>query len=103
MRLKLEQETIILFNEKESTAEIYTFNKKWKRQLQKLAAQYPEDIILKKADDEGAVFYEVDKKLIFIRPPYGPERKEKLRQAALRNGSTPPELRNRDSNPVNQD
>ena len=38
---KLEQESIILYNEEESTASIYTHDPKLKRKLKRLAEKYP--------------------------------------------------------------
>lgn len=39
---KLEQESIILYNEEESTASIYTHDPKLKRKLKRLAEKYPD-------------------------------------------------------------
>ncbi len=47
---RLEKETIILFNEAEDCAEVYTFNGKLQKQLARLSGQYPEQFILKSKD-----------------------------------------------------
>lgn len=41
---KLEQESIILYNEEESTASIYTHDPKLKRKLKCLAEKYPDKV-----------------------------------------------------------
>lgn len=70
-RSRLEQETIINFNEEEKVASVYTFNKTLQRRLAKLAEQYPDDC--KREFDtwqpEGSVDYTVPKKWIKINPP----------------------------------
>ena len=43
---RLEQETIILFNEAEPTAEIYTHNKKLREKLERLSQKHPDKITL---------------------------------------------------------
>lgn len=72
-RSRLEQETIINFNEEEKVASVYTFNKPLQKRLAKLAEQYPDDC--KREFDtwqpEGSVDYTVPKKksgLRLIRP-----------------------------------
>ena len=66
---RLEKETIILFNEAEDYAEVYTFNGKLQKQLARLAGQYPEQFILKSKDQWGAVTYIVPKKRICVNAP----------------------------------
>ena len=46
---KLEQESIILYNEEESTASIYTHDPKLKRKLKRLAEKYPDKVYPDKA------------------------------------------------------
>lgn len=41
---KLEQESIILYNEEEPTASIYTHDPKLKRKLKRLAEKYPDKV-----------------------------------------------------------
>lgn len=76
---KYEQETVILFNEEEDTASVYTFNAKMKEQLRKLAAKYPKHCRLERKTDYGAYTYEIKKDLVTIMSPCG-ERKRKLAQ-----------------------
>ena len=54
---KLEQESIILYNEEESTASIYTHDPKLKRKLKRLAEKYPDKVYPDKAVHAGAVSY----------------------------------------------
>lgn len=76
---KYEQETIILFNEDEDTASVYTFNAKLKEQLRKLASKYPEHCRYVTKSGFGAYTYEISKELVTIMSPCG-ERKRKLAQ-----------------------
>lgn len=70
-RSRLEQETIINFNEEEKIATVFTFNKSLQRRLAKLAEQYPE--VCKRDFDTWhpaeSVDYTVPKKWIKINPP----------------------------------
>lgn len=52
---RLEQETIIGFNEAEATASVYTHNGALKRKLEKLARERPADVQLSRRFSEGAV------------------------------------------------
>ena len=76
---RLEQETIILFNEAEPTAEIYTHNKK-----------LPDKITLESDQPGGAVTYTVPKKSIVVQEPYSDERREAARRRAIEGRYTPP-------------
>ena len=60
---KLEQESIILYNEEESTASIYTHDPKLKRKLKRLAEKYPDKVYPDRTVHAGAVSYAVPKKL----------------------------------------
>ena len=73
---KIEKETIILFNEGESTASIYTSKK------------YPDLCCLEKPEHLGGVSYLIDKSRLSIRlqPPYSEERRQKASQYARQNG-----------------
>ena len=51
---KLEQESIILYNEEESTASIYTHDPELKRKLKRLAEKYPDKVYPDKAVHAGA-------------------------------------------------
>lgn len=64
---KYERETIINFNEAETTASVYTFNRSLQSKLNKLLSSNP-DISLKYSDEERAE-YIVPKKWIKVSPP----------------------------------
>ena len=65
-----ERETIINFNEAESTASIYTHNKALRRTLDKLAQERPEDCRIDRVSHDGAATdYSVPKSWVKIRPP----------------------------------
>lgn len=80
---KLEQETIILFNEQEPNAEIYTFNGKMKRKLESLAASHSQTVKLVKADKSGAVTYKLPKELVSLRTPASEAARNAARERAL--------------------
>ena len=63
----VERETIILFNEGEADAEVYTFNEKLKRKLEQAASRHPEIYQLKKADEHGGMTYVFPKKWLDVR------------------------------------
>ena len=84
---KYEKETIILFNEAEPTANIYTYNKALQNRLAKFSRQNPKCARLVTVYPCGAVTYEVDKKRLSIRftYPYSEERRENARNYAIKN------------------
>lgn len=87
---KAEQETIILFNEAEPTADVFTYNKHLITKLRKLNAKYPTLFYPNRKDFKGAVSYTVPKNCVVVRPPYSDARKEADSTRALLNGVTPP-------------
>lgn len=66
---KLEQETIVLFNEQEPDAEVYTHNRTLQRKLSDLCRRYPEEYTLKNDNGAGGITYLVPKKRINVRAP----------------------------------
>lgn len=84
MRTKIEKETVILFNEAEQTADVYTHNAKWKSKLLEMSKEYPQVCIFQEENTDGGVSYRVDKGMISLRKPYSEERKEKDRERAIR-------------------
>ena len=103
---KLEQESIILYNEEESTASIYTHDPKLKRKLKRLAEKYPDKVYPDKAVHAGAVSYAekypdqivkkdrqtfiVPKRCVSVREPYSAERRKAASERAKNAGYTPP-------------
>ena len=90
---KEERETILLFNEADDVATIYTFNSSLKRRLDAFAEKYP-DLCRLTVDDAvyGSVTYEIQKARVSIRlvAPYSEERRKVSSEYAKRN-----HLRNR--------
>lgn len=79
-RSRLEQETIILFNEKDEIAEIYTYKKSWINKLDQMCKDYPSEVKIKLFDDYSKTYY-VPKKLISIRKPIVLTDKQKKERA----------------------
>ena len=75
---KLEQESIILYNEEEPTASIYTHDPKLIRKLKRLAEKYPDKVYPDKAVHAGAASYATPKSRPAARG--GIPRAETLRQ-----------------------
>lgn len=65
---KMEKETIITFNEQESSAEIYTYNQAMKSRLNGLCKKHPDDFTYL-YDRDGASVFRFAKNLISIRAP----------------------------------
>lgn len=85
---KYERETIVLFNEAETEASIYTFNTDLKRRLAEFSRKYPLLCWLERTTPEGSVTYVLDKSRLSIRlvPPYSEERREAARAYAKEHG-----------------
>lgn len=73
---KYEKETIILFNEGEDKASIYTYNAGLRNRLAAFSKKYPDLCRLEKSCDQGGVSYVLDKSRLSIRlqPPMSDER-----------------------------
>lgn len=63
---KIERETIILFNEAEATASVYTYNGVLKRKLTGLCAERPQEARQTKDDGRGGLTFEVPKRWIKV-------------------------------------
>lgn len=86
---KEERETILLFNEAEDIATIYTFNTGLKKRLAAFAEKYPNLCILTVDDiDYGSVTYEIQKSRVSLRlvPPYSEERRKAASEYAKEYG-----------------
>jgi len=79
-RSRLEQETIILFNEAEDVAEVYTHKKSWIKKLDQMCKEFPNQVWLKLFDDYSKTYY-VSKKLISVRKPIVLTDKQKKERA----------------------
>lgn len=82
---KVEQETIVLYNEAESTAEVFTYDQKLLHKLERLAEKYPKWITR-----TGERQYLVPKGCVLIREPYSEERRKAASERAKANGYRPP-------------
>ena len=90
MKLSLiEQETIILYNQEEATAEVYTHVPKLLAKLELLAQKHPSQITRK--NDRTFI---VPKKCISVREPYDEQRRAAARERALAGGYRPPKRGN---------
>ena len=85
---KYEKETIILFNEGEDTASIYTYNASLRKRLALFSKKHPDLCRLEKSHEQGGVTYLLDKSRLSIRlqPPYSEERRRKASENAKQNG-----------------
>ena len=64
-----ERETIILFNETSEPAEVFTYNKRMIRKLERLAKMIPDEFRLKSDNGTGGMTYIVPKNRILISTP----------------------------------
>lgn len=86
---KVEQETVINFDNSSQTASIYTASPQMMRKLDALAAAYPEHYLIT-AETEISKTYSCDKKLITLRKPRKENEahrewaRERMRQRNLR-------------------
>ena len=87
--IKEERETILLFNEADDIATIYTFNTGLKKRLAVFAEKFP-DLCRLTVDDAvyGSVTYEIQKSRVSLRlvAPYSEERRKAASDFAKRNG-----------------
>lgn len=68
--LSIERETNINFNNDQQAASIFSCQRHMQKRLEELAAEYPEEVTIKKAyDDDDGIIVEVPKKWIKVRPP----------------------------------
>lgn len=84
----IERETIILFNEEEDTAEIYTHNKKLKNRIRKMCQLRPDLFKANKEDKNGAVTCVLPKKrlsLVLTSPPTPEASKANSQRAKAQN------------------
>jgi len=83
MKLSLyEQETIILYNQAEATAEVYTHDPKLLEKLRRLAEKYPDQIVKKDRQTFTVC--------VSVREPYSAERRKAASERAKAAGYRPP-------------
>ncbi len=73
---KYERETIICFNEEETTASVYTHNRRLIKKLKRLSEKYPDQVRPDRPEDRGAVSYLVPKSCVSVREPYSDARRK---------------------------
>lgn len=92
MKLSLyERETICLFNEAESEAEIDTFSVPLQRQLSALCKTHPNQIELIRQDSSGCMTFRFPKRWLRVVPPriLTPAQREVLDRMNRERGSRP--------------
>lgn len=82
-----EKETVINYNEEEKEASVYTYNKKLKQKLARLAKKYPQQVRLDRDYGYGAVSYLVPRNCIIVREPYSEEHRMAARERELKRRS----------------
>ena len=82
---RYEQETIILYNQAEATAEVYTHDPRLLEKLRRLAEKYPDQIVKK----DRQIFL-VPKRCVAVREPYSAERRKAASERAKAAGYRPP-------------
>lgn len=87
-----EMETIILYNQEEAVANVYTHDPKLIAKLRRLQEKYPDRVFSDRPAQEGAVSYTVPKSCVSIREPYSDaRRKADSERAKTRDGRHPEE------------
>ena len=71
-----EMETIILYNQEEAAANVYTHDPKLIAKLRRLQEKYPDRVFPDRPAQEGAVSYTVPKSCVSIREPYSDARRK---------------------------
>lgn len=83
---KYEKETIILWNQTNEPISIQTYAAGMKRRLEDFAKQFPDLCRLERSNEQGGVFYLLEKSRFSFRliAPFGEERKKQASQHAKR-------------------
>lgn len=66
--LRVEKETIVLFNEEDATASCFTYNVKLINRLSRLVESRPDECKLAKDNGAGGLFFEFPKSWVRINP-----------------------------------
>lgn len=78
-----EKETVIIFNEYDKEAEVFTYNGRILRDLCKLAQERQDEVQCIKTNDEGASTYRIPKKWVKVRASRILTEEEKKRVAEM--------------------
>ncbi len=81
----LEQETILLYNQAEPMAEVYTHDPQLMKKLERLTKKHPEQIARKDAHN-----FTVPKRCVSVREPYSEKRRKAASERAKAAGYQPP-------------
>ena len=81
----IEQETIILYNQAESAAEVETYDVRLLEKLNRLAEKYPDQI-----QKTGERRFTVPKRCVSVRETYSAERRKAASERAKAAGYMPP-------------
>lgn len=81
---RVEQETVILFNEAETIASVYTYNGALKRKLSGLCETRPHEARQTKDDGLGGLTFEVPKRWVKVNagPVYTEEQRQAMKERA---------------------
>lgn len=86
MKLSLyEQETVILYNQADAAAEVYTHDPKLMEKLTRLSRKHPDQVFRKDAHN-----FTVPKRCVSVREPYSEERRRAASERAKAAGYKPP-------------
>lgn len=88
---KYERETIILFNEEEPDADVYTFNHELKKRLRYIAKHFPDDCRFEGKNGFGGHTFKISKRLVHFSLPKSEEWREEISRKAIADNRTPPE------------
>ena len=83
-------ETIVLYNQAEATANVYTHDPKLIAKLRRLHEKYPDKVFPYRKEHSGAVSYTVPKSCVCIRAPYSDARRKADSERAKKAGIAPP-------------
>jgi len=87
---RVEMETIILYNEADDTANVYTHDPRLISKLEQLAMRNPTLFQMDKPVSHGAVSYFIPKRCVCIREPYSDARRKADSERAKKDGILPP-------------
>lgn len=84
---RIEQETIILYNQEETEAEVYTHDPALIRRLRDLCEKYPDEYRLKGDNGWGGLTFNCPKKRVKVTAPrmMTKSQREQARERAIRN------------------
>lgn len=80
---RAEQETIVIFNEEEPQASVYTYNRSLKKNLRELSEKFPQNVTFEREDGRGGETFLIPKKWIKVRAPRIVSEEEREKRAAF--------------------